>query len=405
MKLAGKRVLLGISGGIAAYKTPQLVRALLREGAEVRVVMTAAAQRFVTPYTLEVLSRRPVYTDLFAADGEFPVVHVGLAQWADLVVLAPATAHLLARLAHGLADDLLTTLLLGCTAPVLGAPSMEEHMLEHPLTQENLRRLEGLGYTWIDAAVGELASGAVGRGRMAEPEEIAARVVQLLGAGRDLEGTRILVSAGPTVEDIDPVRFIGNRSSGKMGYALAAQAQRRGARVWLVSGPTALAPPPGVEFVAVRSALQMQAAVEAVYPQVDAAILAAAVADYRPAQVAAEKLKRGAERMVVELVENPDISAGLGRSKGAHQLLIGFAMETEDGLARAREKLRRKNCDLVVLNDLREEGAGFAVDTNVVTLIDAAGREERLPKMSKTQVADRILDWLLAHRPVAGWRR
>lgn len=405
MKLAGKRVLLGISGGIAAYKTPQLVRALLREGAEVRVVMTAAAQRFVTPYTLEVLSRRPVYTDLFAADGEFPVVHVGLAQWADLVVLAPATAHLLARLAHGLADDLLTTLLLGCTAPVLGAPSMEEHMLEHPLTQENLRRLEGLGYTWIDAAVGELASGAVGRGRMAEPEEIAARVVQLLGAGRDLEGTRILVSAGPTVEDIDPVRFIGNRSSGKMGYALAAQAQRRGARVWLVSGPTALAPPPGVEFVAVRSALQMQAAVEAVYPQVDAAILAAAVADYRPAQVAAEKLKRGAERMVVELVENPDISAGLGRSKGAHQLLIGFAMETEDGLARAREKLRRKNCDLVVLNDLREEGAGFAVDTNVVTLIDSAGREERLPKMSKTQVADRILDWLLAHRPVAGWRR
>lgn len=402
MKLAGKRVLLGISGGIAAYKTPQLVRALLREGAEVRVVMTAAAQRFVTPYTLEVLSRRPVYTDLFAADTEFPVVHVGLAQWADLVVLAPATAHLLARLAHGLADDLLTTLMLGCSAPVLGAPSMEAHMLEHPLTQENLRRLEGLGYAWIDAAAGELASGAVGRGRMAEPEEIAARVAQLLGAGRDLEGTRILVSAGPTVEDLDPVRFIGNRSSGKMGYALAAQAQRRGARVWLVSGPTALTPPPGVEFVAVRSALQMQAAAEAVYPQVDAAILAAAVADYRPAQVAAEKLKRGAERMVVELVENPDISAGLGRSKGAHQLLIGFAMETEDGLARAREKLRRKNCDLVVLNDLREEGAGFAVDTNIVTLVDAAGGEERLPKMSKTQVADRILDWVLAHRPVAG---
>ncbi len=398
MKLAGKRVLLGISGGIAAYKTPHLVRALLREGAEVRVVMTEAAQRFVTPYTLEILSRHPVHTDTFAPSAEFPVLHVGLAQWAELVVLAPATAHLLARLAGGLADDLLTTLMLGCRAPVLAAPSVEEHMLEHPLTQEHLRRLEALGYEWIEPGTGELASGAFGRGRMAEPEGIAEQVAAYFSRARDLAGLKILVTAGPTVEDLDPVRFIGNRSSGKMGYALATQALRRGAQVWLVSGPTALPTPAGAEFRAVRSTLEMQTAVEAVYPQVDAAILAAAVADYRPAQVAPQKLKRGTDRMVVELVENPDISAGLGRSKGAHQLLIGFAMETEDGLARAWEKLRRKNCDLVVLNDLYEEGAGFAVDTNVVTMIDARGGEQRLPKMSKHQVADQILDWLVERR-------
>jgi phosphopantothenoylcysteine decarboxylase/phosphopantothenate--cysteine ligase len=398
MKLQGRRILLGISGGVAAYKVPQLLRALLKEGAEVRVVMTAAAQRFATPYTFEVLSRHPVYTDMFAASAEFPVLHVGLARWAELVVLAPATAHLLARLACGLADDLLTTLMLGCRAPVLAAPSMEEHMLDHPLTQEHLRRLEGLGYQWVEAGTGELASGAFGRGRMAEPEEIAGQVLRHFAGAGDLQGLKVLVSAGPTVEDLDPVRFIGNRSSGKMGYALAAQARRRGARVWLVSGPTALEPPAGVEFRGVRSALEMQAALEGLFPQADAAILAAAVADYRPAQVAEHKLKRGAGKMVIELVENPDIAAGLGRSKQPHQVLIGFAMETEDGVARAREKLRRKHCDLIVLNNLREEGAGFAVDTNVVTLIDGQGGEEPLPKMSKHQVADRVLDWLAGRR-------
>jgi len=398
MKLAGRRILLGVSGGIAAYKTPHLVRALLAEGAEVRVVMTAAAQRFVTPHTLEVLSRRPVYTDMFAASAEFPVLHVGLAQWAELVVLAPATAHLLARLSCGLADDLLTTLLLGCPAPVLGAPSMEEHMLEHPLTQEHLRRLEGLGYRWAEPGEGSLASGAFGRGRMAEPEEIAAQVVGHFSGAGDLQGLKLLVTAGPTVEDLDPVRFIGNRSSGKMGYALAAQAQRRGAQVWLVSGPTALTPPAGVEFIPVRSAHQMQAVLEELFPQMDGAILAAAVADYRPAQVAQQKLKRGGGNLRIELVENPDLAAGLGQRKQPHQVLIGFAMETEQGVERAREKLRRKNCDLIALNNLNEEGAGFAADTNIVTLIDAAGGEERLPKLSKHQVADRILDWLARRR-------
>lgn len=398
MQLEGRRVLLGISGGIAAYKAPQLLRALMKEGAEVRVVMTAAAQRFVAPYTLEVLSRHPVHTEMFAASAEFPVLHVGLAKWAELVVLAPATAHLLARLACGLADDLLTTLMLGCPAPVLAAPSMEEHMLDHPLTQEHLRRLEGLGYQWAEPASGELASGAFGRGRMAEPEEIADQVVRHFAAAGDLQGVKVLVTAGPTVEDLDPVRFIGNRSSGKMGYALAAQARKRGAQVWLVSGPTALSPPAGVEFKTVRSTLEMQGVLEALFPQMDAAILAAAVADYRPAQVASQKLKRGTGKLVIELVENPDISAGLGRSKEPHQVLIAFAMETEDGVARAKDKLKRKNCDLVVLNNLREEGAGFGVDTNIVTFVDDQGGETPLPKLSKHQVADRILDWLVQRR-------
>ncbi len=396
MQLKDRRILLGISGGIAAYKTPLLVRELIREGAQVRVVLTAAAGRFVAPAALEVLSRHPVHSDIFAASSEFPVLHVGLAQWAELVVLAPATAHLLARLAHGLADDLLTTLLLGCPAPVIAAPSMEERMLDHPLTQENIRKLGALGYQWVEPGTGELASGDWGRGRMAEPGEIAARVAGHFAAARDLQGLKLLVSAGPTLEDLDPVRFIGNRSTGKMGYALAERAKQRGAQVWLVSGPTALAPPSGVEFRGVRSALEMRAALQELFPEMDGAILAAAVADYRAAQIAPEKIKRGPGSLTLELVENPDLAAELGKRKQPHQVLIGFAMETGEGVARARQKRQRKNCDLIVLNDLGQEGAGFAVDTNVVTLIDDRGGEEALPKMSKAEVADRILDWLRA---------
>lgn len=400
MQLKDRRILLGISGGIAAYKTPLLLRELVREGAQVRVVLTAAAQRFVAPDTLAVLSRHPAHSELFAASPEFPVLHVGLAQWAELVVLAPATAHLLARLAHGLADDLLTTLLLSCPAPVLAAPSMEEHMLDHPLTQENIRRLGALGYTWVEPEAGELASGGWGRGRMAEPEQIAAQVARHFATAQDLRGLKLLVSAGPTVEDLDPVRFISNRSTGKMGYAIATRAQQRGAQVWLVSGPTALAPPAGVELRAVRSTLEMQAALEELFDQMDGAILAAAVADYRAAQVAPEKLRRGGGKLVLELVENPDLAAALGKRKRG-QVLIGFALESEAGTARAHEKLRRKGCDLIVLNHLHQEGAGFAVDTNVVTLIDDQGHEQALPQMSKTAVADRVLDWLRARRAPA----
>jgi phosphopantothenoylcysteine decarboxylase/phosphopantothenate--cysteine ligase len=396
MSLNDKKVLLGISGGIAAYKVPILVRELVRQGAEVRVVMTANAQRFVTLETLETLSRHPVHTDLFARDPTFPVLHVGLAQWADLVLLAPATANLLAKAAHGLADDLLSTLLLSTQTPVMAAPAMEEQMLLHPATRANSSTLKERGWQWIEPQQGELASGASGAGRLPEPEEIAARVAAFFATG-DLQGLKLLVTAGPTVEDVDPVRFISNRSSGKMGYALAERARARGAEVFLVSGPTDLPFPDGVQCVAVRSALEMQREVERLFAEVDGAILAAAVSDYRAATVAEQKLKRGADTMSIELVENPDISAGLGAVKG-QRTVVAFAMETEHGVQYARQKLKRKKCDMIVLNNLHEKGAGFAVDTNIVTFIDAQGHETELPKMSKLAVADRILDWVWQRR-------
>ncbi len=396
MSLNNKKVLLGISGGIAAYKTPILLRELLRQGAEVRVVMTANAQRFVAAATLETLSRHPVHTDLFARDADFPVLHIGLAGWADLVLLAPATAHLLAKAAHGLADDLLSTLLLSTQAPIMAAPAMEEHMLLHPATQANSTMLRSRGWQWIEPQQGELASGDSGMGRLPEPEEIAERVAAFFATG-DLQGLKLLVTAGPTVEDVDPVRFISNRSSGKMGYALAERARARGAEVFLVSGPTNLPFPAGVQCVAVRSALEMQREVERLFEQVDGAILAAAVSDYRAATVAEQKLKRGDGSTSIELVENPDISAGLGAVKG-QRTVVTFAVETENGVEHARQKLKRKKCDLVVLNNPHEPGAGFAVDTNIVTFIDVEGRETELPKMSKLAVADRILDWVRQRR-------
>ena len=399
MSLQGRNILLGVTGGIAAYKTPELVRLLTAGGAEVRVVLTRAAGEFVAPKTLEVLSRHLVYSDLFSRDAEFPVLHVGLAEWADLILVAPTTAHCLGRVAGGLADDLLTSVLLSTTVPVLLAPSMEENMFANAAVEANVQTLAKRGFHLLDPGVGPLASGAVGRGRMPEPAELVAAVTAHFSG--DLDGLKLLVTAGPTVEDLDPVRFISNRSSGKMGYALAARAAARGARVWLVSGPTALAAPAGVERQAVRSTLDMQRVVEALFEQVDGAILAAAPADYRAKkEVAAQKIKRGAASRSIELVENPDIAAGLGRHKG-RRLLVVFAMETEKGPERAREKLARKGGDLIVLNMLNDEGAGFAGDTNRVTLIDVSGREEALPLLSKSAVADRILDWVRTRREAA----
>ncbi len=394
--LRGRRIILLISGGIAAYKAPLLLREFVRRGADVRVVATANAGHFVAFPALEVLSRHPVYSDLFCRDSEFPVLHVGLAEWADAIVVAPATAHLLGRAAHGLADDLATTLLLSARVPVVAAPAMEEHMLLHEAVQANAAAVRARGWHWVDPVVGELASGASGAGRMAEPEDIAARVEAMWTPG-DLCNVRVLVTAGPTLEDIDPVRFIGNRSSGKMGFALAERAQLRGAQVTLVAGPTHLPTPSGVERVDVRSAVEMQRAAEASFAAADAAILAAAVADYRAAVVSEHKIKRGDGARTLELVENPDIASCLGQRKEGRTLVL-FAMETERGLERAREKLLRKGGDLIALNNLYDEGAGFAVDTNVVTLLDAEGHIEKLPKMSKVGVADRILDWLVAAR-------
>ncbi|MDP6699587.1 MAG: bifunctional phosphopantothenoylcysteine decarboxylase/phosphopantothenate--cysteine ligase CoaBC, partial [Candidatus Latescibacteria bacterium] len=386
---------LGVTGGIAAYKAPELVRQLGALGADVRVVLTRGAGEFVAAKTLAVLSRHPVYTDLFDRDGEFPVLHVGLAEWAEAILVAPATAHFLGRVAGGLADDLLTAVMMSATAPAFLAPAMEENMLASGAVAANLQTLAAHGYQLIEPETGPLASGASGRGRMPEPAALAAAVAAHFSG--DLAGLKLLVSAGPTVEDIDPVRFISNRSSGKMGYAIAQRAAERGAAVQLVSGPTALGPPAGVALREVRSALDMQRAVAALFDGVDAAILAAAPADYRVAQVAEHKIKRSGDALAIELVENPDIAAGLGARKQGRTLVI-FAMETEKGVQRAREKLARKGGDLVVLNMLRDEGAGFGVDTNRVTFIDTAGGEEVLPLMSKLALADRILDWVRARR-------
>ncbi len=395
MSLHQRKILLGVTGGIAAYKAPELVRQLGALGADVRVVLTRGAGEFVAEKTLAVLSRHPVYTDLFDRDGEFPVLHVGLAEWAEAILVAPATAHFLGRVAGGLADDLLTAVMMSATAPAFLAPAMEENMLASGAVAANLQTLAARGYQLIEPETGPLASGASGRGRMPEPAALAAAVAAHFSG--DLAGLKLLVSAGPTVEDIDPVRFISNRSSGKMGYAIAQRAAERGAAVQLVSGPTALVPPAGVALREVRSTLDMQRAVAALFDGVDAAILAAAPADYRVAQIAEHKIKRSGDALAIDLVENPDIAAGLGARKQGRTLVI-FAMETEKGVQRAREKLARKGGDLVVLNMLRDEGAGFGVDTNRVTFIDTAGGEEVLPLMSKLALADRILDWVRVRR-------
>ena len=393
MRLQGRRVLLGVTGGIAAYKAPLVVRLLQEEGAEVRVVRTRSAAQFVTDTTLAVLSGHPVYADLFAATDEFPVLHVGLAKWAELFLVAPATANLIGKFAAGIADDLSTTIYLATQAPVLIAPAMEEEMLASASVQANIDRLQNEGVCWVEPESGYLASRASGKGRMGSPENILDAAIDILGdvGGGDLLGRHIVVTAGPTIEDLDPVRFLTNRSSGKMGYAIARRARARGATVDLITGPTTLVPPSGVRLTPVRSALQMYDAAMVAFDSADAAIMAAAVSDYRASTVSAQKLRRGdGEGLRVELTENPDIAAALGAKKGA-RVVVAFAMETEDGLARARQKRVRKNADLIVLNNLTEAGAGFATDTNVVTLIDAQ-TETPLPLMSKMAVADRILD-------------
>ncbi len=393
MRLQGRRVLLGVTGGIAAYKAPLVVRLLQEEGAEVRVVRTRSAAQFVTDTTLAVLSGHPVYADLFADTDEFPVLHVGLAKWAELFLVAPATANLIGKFAAGIADDLSTTIYLATQAPVLIAPAMEEEMLASASVQANIDRLQNEGVCWVEPESGYLASRASGKGRMGSPENILDAAIDILGdvGGGDLLGRHIVVTAGPTVEDLDPVRFLTNRSSGKMGYAIAHRARARGATVDLITGPTTLVPPSGVRLTPVRSALEMYDAAMVAFDSADAAIMAAAVSDYRASTVSAQKLRRGdGEGLRVELTENPDIAAALGAKKGA-RVVVAFAMETEDGLARARQKRVRKNADLIVLNNLTEAGAGFATDTNVVTLIDAQ-TETPLPLMSKMAVADRILD-------------
>lgn len=398
--LTGKTIVLGVTGGIAAYKAAEIVRLLVKDGATVRVIMTSNAQEFITPLTFQTLSGNPVSTETFNLTQESEIGHIRLADTADLILIAPATANVIAKLAHGQADDLLTTVLLATTAPVLLAPAMNVHMYAHAIVQENMRKLASLGYGFVEPAEGFLACGYEGKGRLADPEDIVEEVRAVL-TKKDLKDERIIVTAGPNWEPLDPVRFISNRSTGKMGFALARVARRRGAEVTLISGPTALSPPHGVRFCRVQTALEMQQAVLEYYPQATVVVSAAAVADYRPAQIAPQKVKKGEGKVVMELVRNPDILAELGQQKG-DRFLIGFATETEEVLQNAVQKLRSKNLDLIVANDVTQEGAGFAHDTNVVTLIGRDERIESLPLMSKEDVAHAVYDRLLAMKTRTG---
>ncbi|MFP3868410.1 MAG: bifunctional phosphopantothenoylcysteine decarboxylase/phosphopantothenate--cysteine ligase CoaBC [Desulfobacteraceae bacterium] len=394
--LKEKKLLVGISGGIAAYKAAELVRLLVVAGAWPQVVMTQSAQEFIAPLTLEALSGAPVRTALFGP-GSLPLEHVSLGQEVDAIVLAPATANLIGKLAAGIGDDLLTTLLLAATRPVLICPAMNVKMYENRMVQDNLDRLRQAGFQVMPPTAGALACGAEGWGRLPEPVDIVEEIAVLLSPP-DLEGCRILVTAGPTHEDLDPVRFLTNRSTGKMGYALARVARRRGARVRLVSGPATQASPPGVEMIMVRTALQMQEVMMEHFHQTDVVVMAAAVTDYRPASFVGTKIKRSGEEMILKLAHNPDILLELGKQK-TRQILVGFAAETEDLQNHAWQKLKRKNLDLIVANDVNRPDSGFAVDTNEVTLIHRNGQVEPLPLLSKEEVADRVLDWVATAWP------
>jgi phosphopantothenoylcysteine decarboxylase/phosphopantothenate--cysteine ligase len=389
-RLEGKTVVVGLSGGIACYKAAELVRALVREGASVRVMMTAAAQEFVTALTLQTLSGHPVATHTFDLTQESQIGHIQLADAADVVVIAPATANVIGKIANGIGDDLVTTVLLATRAPVVLAPAMNVNMYENPIVQGNLSRLRGGGFRIVEPGEGFLACGWEGKGRLADLDVLLAEIERTLSP-QDLHGERVLVTAGPNREAIDPVRFISNRSTGKMGFAIAAGAWRRGADVTLVAGPTALPTPHGVRRCDVSSAEEMRQAVVAAFDDASFLFMAAAVADYRPARVAQEKLKKGSGRLVLELDRTVDILAELAPRKG-DRFVVGFAAETEQVIANAKRKLEEKNLDLIVANDVAGGQTGFAVDTNAVTMIDRSGHHESVPLMSKDAVADRIID-------------
>jgi len=389
--LNGRRILLGVSGSIAAYKAVELLRELTKRGAEVQVVMTEAATKFVAPLTFETLSRQPVLLDMFSLAYGSRIGHIEATRRADLFVVAPATAQTIARMALGLADDFLSCIFLASRCPVLVAPAMDSDMYQHVAVRENLARLRERGVHIVEPGHGVLASGLVGLGRLAEVGDILAAVERLISPAADLEGQVILVTAGPTREPLDPVRYLSNRSSGKMGYAIAEAAAARGAKVILVSGPTALPVPQGVDVVHVETAQQMYDAVLAKFPVATAVIKAAAVADYRPKLVAGRKIKKDERVPELTLESTPDILAEIGKRK-AGQILVGFAAETEDLVANARKKLGRKNLDLMVANDVGQPGAGFDGDTNIVKILDAQGSVEELPLQAKRSVADRILD-------------
>ena len=396
MTLADRRVLVGMSGGIACYKACELVRQLRQAGAAVHVVMTENARQFVTPLTVQTLAGSPVATDTFDLTQESTIGHIRLADTADVVVLAPATANLIAKMTHGIADDLLTTVLLATRAPIVVAPAMNVHMWEHAATQENIQILTRRGLRIVGPASGSLACGYEGAGRLADPMEIVEAAIVAV-TPQDLVGEHVLVSAGPTREAIDPVRYLTNHSSGKMGYAIARIARRRGATVTLVSGPVDLPAPAGVRIVTVGSAREMDAALRAEFRRATVLVMAAAVADYRPAVALDRKMKKSAGGRTLALTRNVDIVTALAKTKG-HRTVVGFAAETHEVAAEARRKLREKGLDLIVANDVTAAGAGFGSDTNVVRLLDARGLDESLPVLPKEEVAARILDWVIGRR-------
>jgi phosphopantothenoylcysteine decarboxylase / phosphopantothenate---cysteine ligase len=393
--LSGKKILIGITGSIAAYKIPLLVRQLVKEGADVKIVMTPASVSFVSPLTLSTLSRNPVLTDL--SDENTWANHVALGRWADLMIIAPLSCNTLSKMASAQCDNLLLAVYLSATCPVMVAPAMDEDMWLHPATKDNLKRLAEHGCAILDVGYGELASGLNGPGRMAEPEGIASALRQFFEKSGQLKGKKALVTAGPTYESIDPVRFIGNHSSGKMGYALADELAGRGAEVTLVSGPVSLTPKNSkVEIVQVTTAAEMHNACLSRAENYDIAIMAAAVADYTPAVVAGQKIKKGGEDLSLILKKTKDILAELGNKKKDRQVLVGFALETDDGVSQAAKKLKEKNADLIVLNSLKDEGAGFGLDTNKVTLFYRDGKQTVVDLKSKKAIAKDIVDAITA---------
>jgi phosphopantothenoylcysteine decarboxylase / phosphopantothenate---cysteine ligase len=394
--LTDKSIVVGVSGGIAAYKAAELVRLLTASGARVRVMMTRNAQEFITPLTLQTLSMNPVATETFSLTQESEIGHIRLADTADAIVIAPATADIIAKAALGLADDLVTTVLLAARCPVAFAPAMNVHMYENPAVVENIVKLQARGITIVEPAVGELACGYEGRGRLPEPAFIVEELGRMLSS-HDLEGERILVTAGPTQEAIDPVRFVSNRSTGKMGFAVARAAWRRAASVRLIAGPSALPTPHGVARIEVTSAAELLDATANNFAWCSALVMAAAVADFRPAQSAPQKLKKNPEGLMLRLTAIADELPRLAAQKD-DRIVIGFAAETEDLEVNAADKLQRKGLDFIVANDVSRPDAGFAVDTNIVTIVSADGRRQTTPKLSKDEVADVILDRLLTQR-------
>ncbi len=393
--LKNKTVILGVTGGIAAYKIASLASALVKLNASVEVIMTKNATEFITPLTFEELTGRRVMIDTFDRNFSHQVEHISLAERADLLLIAPATANVCAKLAHGIADDMLTTTALACRCPKLIAPSMNTNMFENPVTQDNIATLKRYGWDVIEPASGRLACGAVGKGKLPEPQTLSEHILHYLAFPHDLNGKKIVVTAGPTVEALDPVRFISNRSTGKMGYAIAKAASLRGADVILITGPTSIEPPIFVKTIEIESAADMFEAVKAEAESADIIVKSAAVADYTPDTYSDEKIKKSDGELSIPLKRTQDILAYLGEHKREDQIICGFSMETENLLENSRKKLKKKNADMICANSLKTEGAGFGTDTNVITII-TEGASEELPLMSKSEAAHAILDRLKA---------